>query len=254
MIKLSKREKTMIYIMFIVIICGCSFMIISRLYKSYQKQSQAFEDRNTDLMVLEAQMSSAGLTSDSIEDLKTYYDEHKDVFSGYQTEDYIEQYIMGQTSACGLDIASTTFAVATPVEDPNATTEATTEEVATEGNTDLGDGLSLDDGTGSGETTEGETTEAPSEETTTEADGTVVVTDNVADISYITTTVSLELKGSYANFCNFLDKVAETTDLKIASYTVYNGDGDIAFSLAGEEGYTYYVELNYTMTNVKSEN
>lgn len=254
--KLSKREKVMIYVMILVVIIGCGFLMLRPLLSSYQNAETDYEEAAFARESAEAAAVDNTELEKELEELQAYCNSNQAKLKAPVTNDEVEQKVADYVTGCNLLLRTTMItseylpeeATQTVLMDATAVANAE-EETATEPTeTEPTEPAASEDMTLVGE--DGETLDDAINETTEQAEE-AAEDETVAGTSYLTASLTLELVGTYGNFCRFLDKASTEDEIRVESYSVYSESGVVNYSLDGTETYSYYVDLSFFMQNVQ---
>lgn len=246
--KLSHREKTMIYVMVLVIICGLGFAIIRPMYKSYSKSLDNYDEANTNLMVAQGEVAVIPNIQDTIEEKEAFYNEHKDEFGGFKDADYIEQQLTSYITKHNL--TPNAVSVTMPSNDEMNPT-LTSDQTANSDDSNLqmvdtnGDGV-----VDSMNIVDEEASTEDSSDTNSNQSNTVDKVTSIADISYVSAVASYEIVGTYKDFIDLVDECSNMNNVRISSYSIYAGDTFVSYNFDNQTQYVFYVDFNYYMTNM----
>ncbi len=263
--KLSKREKIMVYIMILVVIGGVGFILIKPLIEKYNAAKTTYEDTKFERQTQELDVKDTTILEEDVKSLQDYCGNNSIALGEPVSASYMEQDVLKYATDCNLLVNSTSITSAydpyqemsasgedtlTEAEGSENTSEQTAGQISDETADQGADGTDQNAGmTLVGE--EGDTIDSYAEESAAQTEESVSDTseDGSQGPLFSTSNLILELKGTYGNFCDFLDAAANEKSMSINSFSVYNESGEVVYQMDGEESYTYYVSVNYYMKN-----
>ena len=225
MTKLSKRERIMLYLMLMAIIVGGGSIAIRPLYKNYTNVQKEFDTITMEVQVTDLELAQLPALKANLKEEKEFYQQNKNYFTTLRTPAYIEPTICKVLEDCNLEPVGTIIELITQAAEEDYSQEYAPIE---------GDSSTM------AELEEFQMTGEDGEEIETSMP---TMNSNMYDTAVFT----IECKGTFKNFSQFLNHAKKSTDLKINSYSSYNESGDLSFDLNRDEIYTYYIRLTYYM-------